>query len=143
MDDTSLLDEWARRADLEPRRTPEADVAWGDIEVAFGVRAVGDRFALVYANRGHWTVDGTTSSRHSADAMLLVRFGQLWRSFQGLGDAFSAAPALGATMDRRPEGYAARVEDERGTFVRVDDARVFTHVANLPLAEISSAMAAR
>ena len=138
--DTGLLDQWAARAGLAPQRRPEAEMAWGDIEVAFGIREKDDRFEILSANRGHWLVDGVTSSRDSAVAMLLAQFGQLWRSFNGLRDPFPAGPAAGSRVSSVAEGHLAQVKGEHGVFRREDDARVFTYVANRPHDDIAALM---
>ncbi|WP_367147120.1 hypothetical protein AB0870_16010 [Microbacterium proteolyticum] len=140
MIDTQLLDQWAARAGLAPQCRPEAQMAWGDFEVAFGIREKGDCFEVISVNRGHWVVDGATSSRDSAVAMLLARFGQLWRSFDGLHDPFPAGPAAGSRVSPVAEGHLAQVNGEQGVFRREEDARVFTHVADRPHDDIAALM---
>ena len=115
-------------------------MAWGDIEVAFGMREKDDRFEVISANRGHWVVDGITSSRDSAVAMLLARFGRLWRSSSGLHDPFPARPAAGSQVSPGADGYLAQVNGEQGVFRREDDARIFTYVANRPHDDIAALM---
>ncbi|WP_230006697.1 hypothetical protein [Microbacterium sp. Bi128] len=141
MIDTELLDQWAARAGLTSRRCSGAQMAWGDIEVAFGIREKDGRFEVISANRGHWVVDGVTSSRDSALAMLLVRFDQLWRSFNGLHDPFPAGPAAGSRVSPVGDGHLAEVTGERGVFRREDDARMFTYVADLPHDDVAALMA--
>ncbi|SIS00291.1 hypothetical protein SAMN05880568_2319 [Microbacterium sp. RURRCA19A] len=116
-------------------------MVWGDIEVAFGIREKDDRFEVISANRGHWVVDGVTSSRDSAVAVLLVRFGQLWRSFNGLHDPFPVGPAAGSRVSPVADGHLAEVNGERGVFRCEDDARVFTYVADRPHDDIVALMA--
>lgn len=139
--DTDLLDQWAARAGLAPQRHAEAQMAWGDVEVAFAIRQKEDRFEVISANRGHWVVDGVTSSRDSAVAMLLAQFGQLWRSSKGLHDPFPARPAAGSRVSSVAEGHLAEVNGEQGVFRREDDARLFTHVADRSHADIAALMA--
>lgn len=143
MTDTELLDYWAARTGLEPQRRPEAQMAWGDIEIALGMREMDDRFEVISANRGHWVVDGVTWSRDPSVAMLLARFGQLWRSSNGLRDPFPAGLAAGSLVRRVPEGHLAQVDGVEGVFRSEDDARVFTYVAHRSHDDISVMMATR